>query len=75
MIEVDVNKIEQKMQQDRSLFLKWEMEQQATKVVNELVPSFQLTISSHYLAIRLHLFLNIKDADYYVIQSLMMHCH
>lgn len=48
------------------------MEQEAAKEVKELMPGCQLTTLSRNLSIRLCLFLDIRDADHYVIQYLMV---
>lgn len=60
------------MERDQALSLQWNMEQKATREVNDLMPVCQLTPQSRNLAIRLCLFLDIKYIDYYVMQSLMI---
>lgn len=46
-------------------------EYKAAKAVEDLLPDNELTKETRNLTNRLHLFLDIKDANYHVIQSLM----
>lgn len=46
------------------------MEQKVTRAIYDSLPGSEITKQMGNLAIRLRLFLDIKDADYYMIQSL-----
>lgn len=60
------------MLREQALSLLFDMEVKAARLVTDLMPGCELTSQSLNLAIRLCLFLDIKDVDYYVMKSLMI---
>lgn len=52
--------------------LHFSMEEKAALDVNDLMLGCESTPKTHNLAIRLRLFFDIKDTEYYVMESLMV---
>lgn len=72
--EINIDNVEDdlriKIEQAHSLH--FSLEEKATHVVDELILGCNLTPKSYNLAIRLHLYIDIKDKEYYVMESLMV---